>query len=498
MRPNILFITADQWRGDTLGALGHVVRTPALDRLAEEATLFARHYATCAPCSPARASLYTGLYQMNHRVVWNGAGLDARFDNLALAARRAGYLPTLFGYTDTAPDPRHLAPADPALATFEGVLPGFRVRLNLDDAERPWVSWLGARGHDISDPGAMHRVPPEEGARISRRPPVYSSEETQTAFLADAFLQWRAEQPIDRPWFAHLSFLRPHPPFAVPEPYASMYGEEEGPEFARHADPDAEAAQHPFVAAIQGYQQLSDFVEGGAGRARDLAPRDFARLRALYHGLVSEVDAQCGRIFEALRAAGQWEETVIVFTSDHGEMMGDHWMLGKGGFFPQSYHIPLIMRIPGRGAGQVDAFTSAADIFPTLCDLMGVAPGHAPDGASLTPFLDGQAPRRWRAAALWEFDFRLLLGEDAARFGLAPEDCVLQCRMDGRHLYMASPGLPPALYDLDEDPDCLVNRAADPALAPARLSQAEALLADRARLMDRTLASRAVWDFYAG
>jgi hypothetical protein len=114
------------------------------------------------------------------------------------------------------------------------------------------------------------------------------------------------------------------------------------------------------------------------------------------------------------------------------------------------------------------------------------------------PFLDGQAPRRWRAAALWEFDFRLLLGEDAARLGLAPEDCVLQCRMDGRHLYMASPGLPPALYDLGQDPDCLENRATDPALAPVRLSQAEALLAERARLMDRTLANRAVWDFYAG
>ncbi|MFP4238830.1 MAG: sulfatase-like hydrolase/transferase [Rhodosalinus sp.] len=141
MRPNILLITADQWRGDWLGALGFPVQTPALDALAAEGTLFARHYAPCAPCSPARASLHNGLYQMNHRVVWNGAGLDARFDTLALAARRAGYLPTLFGYTDTAPDPRHVAPRDPARRTFEGVLPGFHLRQGL----RPGAAWRAPR-----------------------------------------------------------------------------------------------------------------------------------------------------------------------------------------------------------------------------------------------------------------------------------------------------------------------------------------------------------------
>ena len=98
---NILFITADQWRGECFGYAGHpVVRTPHIDALAADGTAFMRHFANAAPCSPARACLYTGLYQMTNRVVRNGSPLAHRFDNIALAARRMGYTPTLFGYTD--------------------------------------------------------------------------------------------------------------------------------------------------------------------------------------------------------------------------------------------------------------------------------------------------------------------------------------------------------------------------------------------------------------
>src|SRR5947208_2017357 len=103
---NILFITLDQFRGDCLSAAGHgVVRTPNLDRLAANGVRFARHYSQAAPCGPGRASLYTGTYQFNNRVVANGTPLDSRFDNIAHAARRAGYLPSLFGYTDQSIDP---------------------------------------------------------------------------------------------------------------------------------------------------------------------------------------------------------------------------------------------------------------------------------------------------------------------------------------------------------------------------------------------------------
>ena len=121
----VLFISADQWRGECLSALGHpVVRTPHLDRLAKEGVAFRRHYAQCAPCGPSRTSMLTGLYMMNHRSVKNGTPLDDRLTNIAREVRKAGYDPTLFGYTDTSPDPRRYPPEDPVLTTYEGVLPG--------------------------------------------------------------------------------------------------------------------------------------------------------------------------------------------------------------------------------------------------------------------------------------------------------------------------------------------------------------------------------------
>ena len=107
MPQNILLVTLDQFRGDCLSLLGHpVVRTPNLDALSRDATTFTRHYSQAAPCSPGRASLYTGMYLMNHRVCFNGSPLDDRFDNVARVARRHGYAPALFGYTDQGVDPR--------------------------------------------------------------------------------------------------------------------------------------------------------------------------------------------------------------------------------------------------------------------------------------------------------------------------------------------------------------------------------------------------------
>src|SRR6202795_2514629 len=148
---NVLFITADQWRGECLGAAGHpVVRTPNLDRLAAGGVSFRRHFAQAAPCGPSRAALYTGMYLMNHRSVLNGTPLDARHDNVALVARRLGYDPALFGYTDTSIDPRTCAAGGPRLFQYEGVLPGFDpVCLLPEGAPIAWLEWMRARGVDV-------------------------------------------------------------------------------------------------------------------------------------------------------------------------------------------------------------------------------------------------------------------------------------------------------------------------------------------------------------
>ncbi len=495
-RPNILLITADQWRGDCLGAAGHpVVKTPHLDAFAEGATLFEQHFATTAPCSPARASLYTGLYQMTHRVVRNGTPLDDRFDNIARAARRAGYAPTLFGYTDTSPDPRLHTPNDPALQSYEGVLPGFEVRQALPEDEKPWLSWLAARGQAPATSGSIHHVAQEEGERVSMAAPSYGKDETPTAFLTDAFLTWLREQDEQTPWMAHLSFLRPHPPIAVPAPYNPMYDPDDGPAFAGAEAADAEAAFHPLIAALQANQRLSSHVPGAEGRVRDASRRDLQRIRALYYGMISEVDAQLGRIFQAL---GSSDNTLIIFTSDHGEMMGDHFMLGKGGFYRQSYHIPLIIRRPGAVAGnRVSAFTSAADIFPTLLDQLDLEPEHAPDGASLQPFLDAQSPLFWRDAALWEFDFRHLLTRAPDQF---PEDALqrspaLISALGPDWQYVYFDGLPDILLKAGGPGTDLANHAqTEPHVVMACLKR---LLTARLRNNDETLARTLVWDYYS-
>ena len=486
-RPNILLITADQWRGDSLGVMGHpCVRTPTLDALAAEAMVFANHFAPCAPCSPARASLYTGLYQMNHRVVANGTPLDARFDNVALAARRAGYRPALFGYTDTTLDPRGRDPNDPELQSYEEVLPGFTCRQPLREDDRPWITWLRQRGHDAKLLADPHAVAPAEDGGVSLAPPGYGADETQTAFLVEKLLEWHAEQDASQPWFAHVSFLRPHPPFVVPEPYASMVRPEDVPPPIPLSDDP-----HPLVGLTRDLARASNFQPGLEGSVAQLSPDDFARIRALYYGMIAEVDAQLGRLFEALKARDDWAETLVIFTSDHGEMLGDHGLLGKGGFYPQGQHIPLMIRLPGGAAGRVEGFTSATDVFPTLIDLWGIAPGHAPDGETLLPAVTGQgkAGRDW---ALWEFDFRHALPvEMRAAMGLDPRDCHLTVLRRADAQYVHSPTFDPLLFDMSGTESGLNRADAMPAL---RGEMAEALLTRISRMKDNTLASRLAGD----
>lgn len=492
MRPNVLLITADQWRADCLGLLGHGVRTPSIDALARRGTLFERHFAQAVPCGPSRACLYTGLYQMTNRVVRNGTPLDARHDTLALAMRRAGYDPTLFGYTDQAADPRGLPPADPALRTYEGVLPGFTARVRLPEDSGPWLSWLRARGVPVPPGLDIHR--PRGGAadRPVRTPPVYSAEETETAFLTGEVLRWLSEQRDDRPWFAHVSYLRPHPPFVVPEPYNDAYTGDEGGPPKRQRDPDAEAAVHPLMAYVLERTLASSFLRGNdRRRVRDWTDEDMRTCRALYFGMIEEVDAQIGRLLGGLAAAGMAENTVVVLTSDHGEALGDRWSMGKYGFYDESYRVPLIVADPRRPEShgrRVAAVSEAVDVMPTLLALAGAAvPGHL-DGRSLVPLMTGAPPADWREAAAFEFDFRDVAGGIAqASLGLPMDRCNLAVIRTERWKYVHFGGLPPLLFDLREDPGELSDRAADPACRGARLEMAERMLAWRAAGLDKRL-----------
>jgi arylsulfatase A-like enzyme len=381
---NYLFVTLDQFRGDSYGAVGHpLVETPTLDAIAEGGTVLANHYSQAAPCSPGRAALYTGTYQMNNRVVANGTPSPEHFDNFARVARRAGYDPTLFGYTDQGVAPElAIGDDDPRLNDYDGVLPGLSIGCYLPENQAPWVAWLRSLGHDVPS-GWQGSLSGE-----SERP----AEQSLTTFLTDRFLGWLDRQ--DDGWFAHLSYLRPHPPYAA------------AGEFSRLYDPADVGASIEAVESAQRHP-LHDLSLQFDASAAPKTPDGLRHLKAQYYGMISEVDAQLGRVMDRLRERGQWDDTVIVITSDHGEQLGDHGLKEKLAFFPQSYHVIGIWRDPRLEGpvGRVDEFTENVDLLATLCDALGVDTPSQVDGRSLAPLLRGEQCE-WRTAAHYEWDWR--------------------------------------------------------------------------------------------
>jgi arylsulfatase A-like enzyme len=472
---NVLLVTADQWRGDCLSCLGHpAARTPNLDRLADDGVIFTRHHAQATPCGPSRASLHTGLYALNHRSITNGTPLDARHKTLASLARAGGHDPVLFGYTDTSADPRTLPPDSPWLRTYEGVAPGFRVELRLPEAEEAYLDHLEERGYG--------RLAYEEvyGGGFDR-PAPFRAEDSVTAFVADRFLGWLDRQRPSARWFAHLSFLKPHPPLVAAEPWFSAAAGA-APAPVRAADPEAEGALHPWLAA-----HLARPVAAGGDRRALLDGESLARLRGVYFGLVAEVDHHLGRILERLAGRGELDRTLVLVTADHGEMLGDHWMLGKSGFFPQAFHVPLLARHPDGARGRrVDAFTEHVDLMPTVLEALGLTIPRQCDGKPLSGFLTGEQPRSWRAETHWEHDFRDVVdGTYERALGLGSDACSLAVRFDGRSGYVHFAALPPLCFI--DDSAWALDRAGDPACATQVLRQAQGMLTWRLLAAERRL-----------
>lgn len=485
---NVLFITADQWRAECLSVLGHpLVRTPHLDALARAGVLFRNHVANAVPCGPSRASLHTGMYLQNHRSATNGTPLDSRHTNWAKEAARAGYDPVLFGYTDTSVDPRGVDADDPWLRTYEGPLPGIRPLAMMGERPKPWTDWLKANFYSVPDDirraysqrasGADY----EDGAAVPK-PLAYPVEADDTSFLVDRCIDYMRD--AKGPFIAHLSILRPHPPFIAPEPYNAMYDPLAVPGFARKATPEEEGAQHPWLA-----HQLSRRLFRAPANEKKLR-----RLKAVYYGLMSEVDAALGRVIAFLKASGRWGSTLIVFTSDHGEQMGDHWLLGKCGYFDASYRIPLILRDPRRAADaargtRVERFTENVDIMPTLLEAIGAAVPVQCDGFSLIPFIAGKgAPAYWRDEAHWEYDFRDPADDAAEKhLGLTLHQCTMNVIRGRRYKYVHFTKLPPLLFDLERDPDEFDDRSRDPAYLPVMLDYAQKLLSWRMNHDEQTL-----------
>jgi arylsulfatase A-like enzyme len=213
-----------------------------------------------------------------------------------------------------------------------------------------------------------------------------------------------------------------------------------------------------------------------------------------YIGLIDEVDDNLGRLFASLKAGGHWDSTLIVFTSDHGEQLGDHWLMSKLGFFDQSYHIPLIIRDPRAEADasrgrQISEFTENVDLMPTLLDWLGLDVPSQCDGFSLLPALrDGVMPAGWREEAHWECDFRNVRDDAVEKhLGLTMHQCGLSVIRDHDYKYVHFAGLPPLFYDLRRDPGESVNQAANPEYRAQVLEYAQKMLTWKINHADRGL-----------
>ncbi len=499
MTGNVLFITADQWRGDCLSALGHpCLKTPNLDRLAGDGVLFAKHYSQATPCGPGRASLYTGLYLHNHRSVVNGAPLDARHTNVALEARKLGYDPVLFGYTDAAPDPRTLATGDPSLLSYEGVLPGMTPEGYLGGNRLPWLADLKAKGYEVA-PGDRNEVfRPQadysgaEGRGPTYPPARYKAEDSNTAFLTDQAIRYMSVRE-DKPWFLHMSYLSPHPPFVVAEPYHDMYDPADTPPVIRAANPEEEAKQHPWLAYfLQNQQGIGFTVDYTAADNLSLSESEQRQLRATYFAMMSEVDANIGRLIDHLKECGQYDDTLIIFCSDHGELLGDHWLYAKYGYFDQAFHIPLILRDPradGGHGGVISEFTENIDIMPTIIEWLGGSIPAACDGESLLPFGAGDTPKNWRREVHWSYDFRDNVDYQGAQqaLGLTPDQCTMTVIRDDHYKYVHFTALPALFFDMEADPEERHNLADDPKYRELVLQYTQKMLSWRMNHDDRTL-----------
>ena len=474
-RQNVLFVVFDQMRADCLhGALGSDVELPNFREFIADAVSFTNHVSVTAPCGPARASLLTGQYAMNHRSVRNGTPLPADKQTWRQSFVAAACNP-LYGYTDTSADPRHHAADDPVLTSYEQVCPAFSRRWKCD-------STTAGPGAAILLPAAIMWLPAmisRAGWQQPKRASALQAEHSDTAFLTDRFL---ADLPTRaNGWCAHVTYIRPHPPFVAPAPYNSMYDPAAMVPAIATGDADAYRAAHPFNGPAMDYRAISNMVEGFPDL--ELTLENTAMMRALYLALTSEVDHHFGRIIDHLKATGQYDNTIIIVTADHGEMLGDHHAWGKMHYYDAAFRIPLMIRVPGRGVAgtHLSAPTESIDVTPTILDLLGIPVPDSMNGRSLAPLIDGQKPDDWRRFTVSELDFGDPVNPTIWQTALAlrSDQCNLSIFRDDRHTLIQFGGdLPPILFDHHQDGENR-NIASDSVAMPVRLALTEAMLAHR-------------------
>lgn len=475
-RLNVLYIMTDQQPASCVGAFGNpTLRTPALDELAARGCRFERFYIAGFPCSPSRASMLTGLYPHHHGVEQNDVVLDPTLPCLGNLCAAAGYDTAYFGkwhlggnmYRDRedrrAPGLggnwyfRRVEGADGF--KFEAVEGG----VGEDGPQNGFATWAGgwkdyhtwlrAQGRDdllkaFPAVGNHNDAPsgPDDVHAFSQLPPDLHVE----AFSAGRAEQFVRSHAGGRPWCVVLSFYGPHHPVAPPKPWDDMYPMEQVQLPPNHRD------------TLEG-KPLRQF-NGDTYRLPKWSDDQFKDYIRRYWGYCSYIDSQIGRVFEALRQTGQWDNTIVIFTSDHGDMLAAHGMIHKLGTcgYEELYRVPTIVHIPGvtRAGSRRSQLASNIDLLPTILEASGIPLPSKLDGKSLIPVLkDPSAPGR---EAIFSdcSDTTLVTRDERYKF-------VLNWRR--RDL--------DELYDLQADPGEMRNLAADPAYKAQLEAQRDRVLA---------------------
>ena len=481
---NILFIMCDQLRWDYLSCYGHPhLHTPHIDALAAKGVRFDRCYVQSPVCGASRMSTYTGRYVHSHGASWNFVPLKAGEMTIGDHLRPLGVQTALAGKTHMRADSAGMA----RLGIDPNSLIGVRISecgfdpYERDDGihprsghdpypryneylreygfggENPWEDWANSA---LADDG---RIVSGWYLKYANRPARVPDEHSETPYITRRAIDFIEEQNADpngKPWVLHVSYIKPHWPYIVPDPYASMYGPED---FLAPVRSEAERENpHPVYREFMNTKVSRSFA------------RDEVRDSVLpaYMGLIKQIDDQMGVLFKYLEDTGQMEQTMIVFTSDHGDYLGDHWLGEKDLFHEPSVRVPLIIYDPDeradatRGSANQD-LVEAIDLMPTFLDVYGgVELPHIIDGRSLRPLLFGQKPADWRSYAISEYDYSFMdIGKVLEKSAI---DCWLRMIFDGRYKYILSEGFRPMLFDLQDDPHELTDLGADPAYEKIR------------------------------
>jgi len=468
-RPNIVFIMADQLAAAFVGCYGSGIdTTPTLDRLAARGVRFDRCYAHVPVCAPNRATIFTGRSFEVHGVTTNNLVLKTDNPTFARVLADNGYRTGGFGKFHLTPMQQPL-PEDFSHLGFDESVPTEDPKLGawLDWVERehpehyetalamswpmPYTDAYGPDRRDLRDAMSAARARIVDPLRAASDwwlmyPSPLPKELHQTTYITDLsldFMQGHLAGHADEPFMCFVSYVDPHDPYDPPAPYDVLFAPEDMPE--------------PIPAEAQAYssQILEQTRDFGDFRSVDGNVEVLKKLRALYLGSVRFIDDQVSRIVRFLEENNQLDNTIIVFTTDHGDMMGDHGFITKGVMhYDKCARCPLIVAGPGIQPGASGRLTSSLDFFPTFCDWADVACRPTLEGKSFAPSCsDGAADDGWPAVTVQAplGRVRSIITDDGWRLTLFDEEC------EGE------------MFNLMEDPEERINLYGDPAWAEKRL-----------------------------